>query len=497
MRSVWLRAVALAFFFLLAMQWTAVPAAEPPPPPIAARELMACAEGGDTECQRALADAYAGRLYNFFPNTNFSFGVPRDAARALFWYAKAAENGAAKGRYEYADALQRGEQGIVQDTKKAFRLFGQSAAQGYAKSRHRLGECYAKGLGVAVDGKKAEHWLLKAAAQREYPAYGALAALYGEGTALPRNRNKAALWQRRADDALMTCDPVNQDASSTEQDFSCYEAARKGNAAAQKLLGDALYINEDRNAPRAKYWYGLAANQGYVEAYSSLGRLYWESSGSTNDPPVTLNGENKEQYRKLALRWYRKSVEAGDLTDLWVLGFLESASGRPGKAVYWWTKGAQQGDPLSEDSLGRLYREGRGVPRDFARAAYHYRRAALLGNNSLAQVNLGKAYERGEGVAKDPATAMAWYLNAAELGSIFAPERLVIAYATGDITAKDPVAALKWGLTLVSKSVSWPGTTPQTIRISDLRKSMSDEEQAKAQQQADEWRAVRGLPPRR
>ena len=352
----------LAFFLLLALQWTASLAVEPPPLPIAVRELMACAENGDVECQTALADAYGGRRYNFFPNKEFSFGVPKDAVLALSWYVKAAESGSAKGRYEYADALQKGELGITQDTAKAFRLFVLSAGQGYAKSQHRLGECYAKGLGVAVDGKKAERWLLKAAAQREYPAYGALASLYREGTALPRNQSKAALWQRRADGADITCDPITPDASSTEQNFSCYEAARKGNAAAQKLLGDALYSNEDRDSLRALYWYSLAAKQGYVEAYACLGRLYWESWDRDDAPPVTLGGKNKQQYHKLAMHWYRKSVEAGDVMGLWNLGFMEDASGHPGKAAYWWAKGVQQGHTLSESSLGNLYRRGEGVP---------------------------------------------------------------------------------------------------------------------------------------
>ena len=60
-------------------------------------------------------------------------------------------------------------------------------------------------------------------------------------------------------------------------------------------------------------------------------------------------------------------------------------------------KAADQGYAQSEDILGVMYREGKGVQQSFTLAAKWWRRAADQGS-ARAQCGIGKIYEFGHGV---------------------------------------------------------------------------------------------------
>ena len=72
-----------------------------------------------------------------------------------------------------------------------------------------------------------------------------------------------------------------------------------------------------------------------------------------------------------------------------------------------WTALAQAGDAKSAASLGYLYREGRGVPRDANAAARWYYRAALR-DEPTAQAALCDIHLKGDGVRRDFQTALFW-----------------------------------------------------------------------------------------
>ena len=59
-----------------------------------------------------------------------------------------------------------------------------------------------------------------------------------------------------------------------------------------------------------------------------------------------------------------------------------------------------------------MYKEGRGVKQDSAKAAEWFKKAAEQGNAG-AQFNLGKMYEVGDGVEQDSVKAADWYKKAA------------------------------------------------------------------------------------
>lgn len=101
------------------------------------------------------------------------------------------------------------------------------------------------------------------------------------------------------------------------------------------------------------------------------------------------------------------------------------------RAAYWYRKAAEQGSPSAQFSLGRMYYNGRGVSQDFAQAADWYRKAAGAGarwsgdsGSALAQNSLGAMYENGQGVQVDLAQAARFYAEASRQGLAQAEENL-------------------------------------------------------------------------
>jgi TPR repeat protein len=73
---------------------------------------------------------------------------------------------------------------------------------------------------------------------------------------------------------------------------------------------------------------------------------------------------------------------------------------------------AEHGDALAQSMLGRIYRDGHGVPQDYAEAASWFRKAADQ-DSPVAQFNLGFLYLRGLGVPQDNVQAHMWFNLAA------------------------------------------------------------------------------------
>ena len=104
---------------------------------------------------------------------------------------------------------------------------------------------------------------------------------------------------------------------------------------------------------------------------------------------------------------------------------------------------AEQGDASSQVSLGRMYRDGDGVPQDHAKAAHWYRKAAEQGHTG-GQVALGRMYYDGEGVPQDDAKAAHWCRKAAEQGNSTCQWSLGSMYHYGDGVPQDDVRAYAW-----------------------------------------------------
>ena len=106
-------------------------------------------------------------------------------------------------------------------------------------------------------------------------------------------------------------------------------------------------------------------------------------------------------------------------------------------------KAAQQGHAKAQFRLGLMYRNGRGVPEDYSRAAQWFGKAAEKGH-ARAQLLLGMMYHQGDGVAQNSLKAAQWYRKAAEQGRASAQTTLGIMYEQGDGVPQDWALAHMW-----------------------------------------------------
>ncbi len=115
------------------------------------------------------------------------------------------------------------------------------------------------------------------------------------------------------------------------------------------------------------------------------------------------------------------------------------------KAVALYLQAADKGHAGAQVQLGMIYQNGKGIPVDYAQALLWYGKAAAQGNTS-AQKNLGDMYRSGQGVAKDNAAAFDLYQKSAGRGDPWGQNALALMYRDGLGTAKDYGQALNWYL---------------------------------------------------
>jgi TPR repeat protein len=181
----------------------------------------------------------------------------------------------------------------------------------------------------------------------------------------------------------------------------CAELATQGQPVAMYLLG-RLAADRDSDRPRdpglAAEWFFRAWQNGVEEAEREIIRV-------RVDLETAAAGGSAVAQNALGL----------------ILTFGEAD---PGAAAPWFEKAATQDHPEALRMLGHLLGEGKGVPKDEARAAGLYRRAAELGD-AFAQFNLAAMIDQGlGGLTRDVNEAIKWFRRAAEQGMTAAAQRL-------------------------------------------------------------------------
>ena len=103
-----------------------------------------------------------------------------------------------------------------------------------------------------------------------------------------------------------------------------------------------------------------------------------------------------------------------------------------------------------------------------------------------AQYNLGKIYRDGTGVPADIEAAAQWFLAAARQGHTRAQTRIGMRYVRGQGIQADPVEAMKW-LTLAADAGDPDATEARTALAADL----TPEQTAEAERRARAWTPAR------
>jgi len=252
----------------------------------------------------------------------------------------------------------------------------------------------------------------------------------------------------------------------------CDADAQSGDANAQYGLG-LLYARGEGGLQQsfkhvAALW-KRAAKQDHVHAMRDLGVLYHQGRGVEADAGdaarwfrkaadvgdaaaqytlAVLHGKGKGAERSLekASAWLRKAAAQGHDAACRDLGVLLEQRGDMAGAIAQYRTAAEappDGDDYAQYRLAMIYEDGRGVKRDYAKAAQWHLKAAENGN-AMAQYSLGFLYQEGEGVARNLTASKRWFHFAALQKHAGAQYSLAFRYLRGEGTAKNSTAAAHW-----------------------------------------------------
>jgi TPR repeat protein len=149
---------------------------------------------------------------------------------------------------------------------------------------------------------------------------------------------------------------------------------------------------------------------------------------------------------------------------------------------------AESGDPTAQYFLGFLHHEGKGVPKNYSKAAKWYRMAAEQGF-AQAQANLGIMYLKSTEVPQDYSEAAKWLRKAADQGHPTAQYELGLMYTKGAGVPQDYVRAHMWfNLAASQYPTSETDNRLDAARLRDaLALQMTPAQITEAQRLAQEW----------
>lgn len=154
-----------------------------------------------------------------------------------------------------------------------------------------------------------------------------------------------------------------------------------------------------------------------------LGLQYEEGlSPLKKNDAVALHWYQKAAFQDInnvAYSWSPLSGEFGIMVSQEKLGLM-SAEGRGitqsyPEAFEWYKKAADNGLPSAQYQLGLMYEKGQGVRQSYSDAANMYSKSAEK-SYSLAQNKLGLIYESGQGVRQSYVQAKEWYGKSCDNG---------------------------------------------------------------------------------
>lgn len=140
------------------------------------------------------------------------------------------------------------------------------------------------------------------------------------------------------------------------------------------------------------------ADAGDMEAQFQVGNIYDTGNGAPSSS-------------EKAKKYYRMAAEQGYVEAQNSLGSLFQAEKNYAEAKLWYERAATQNHPWATNSLGYLYNLGLGVPQDRTKGFELYSRAADLGW-AEAMWNIANMYGAGEFGKKDMVMACAWSVRA-------------------------------------------------------------------------------------
>jgi len=236
----------------------------------------------------------------------------------------------------------------------------------------------------------------------------------------PRQRLENLLGQARSDTNRLN------HANFFELEPELERAGKAGVVQAMMALGE--YWRES-NPEKALEWYKQAAEKGNVQAMDQAGLLY-----ATHKNP---EGERK------AVDYFTRAADSGDPTGKYLAGecyyFGKGVPTDEKKAVGYLTEAAALREPRAMDLLGTYYRH----QKQYEQARHYYEEAAANGY-ALSLSNLGVLYMNGEGVKRNPEAGANLFRQGAEKGDSVGMLFYANCLAQGIGVQRDVRTATEW-----------------------------------------------------
>lgn len=193
-------------------------------------------------------------------------GLPRDLVNARAWLEKAAATGDPQAIYTLGRAMDESSEQVAPDPVRAVDLYRRAAEKGHVLAAMRYGLALSEGVGIKRDIAAAQRWLVQA---RDNGVPEAALALGDMAARTPASRDKAA------------------NERTVQAAISWYEvAAHAGVPSAQFKLANAYFagVGIARDPVQAQLWYARAAQQGLPQAQHALGLMLIGGVAGTTDP---------------------------------------------------------------------------------------------------------------------------------------------------------------------------------------------------------------------
>lgn len=356
-------------------------------------ELMSAAERGDVVAQNTLAiELVTGQ------------NMPQNVKQAVYWFEKAASQGHQDAQVNAGRAYAEGYLGEP-DYTKALAWFRKAIDQGkgrypntYATALTYMGFTYER----MEDDKNAVYWLEKAVNENDISAMQALGRHYLEGTGVAKDEAKG---------------------------FSLIQtSANSGDPSAQNMMGVCYQhgIGVERNGNQAFRWYKKSADNGVPTAIMNLGVCYASGFGVNTD-------------YAMALSLFREAADYGELGAYLELGIAymngEGVERDYDQATSFFDIAAQNGHNKAYLLNGAMNYEKEYGLQDYKKASemflkyvknYRYINHYDYDDRSLgyAYRRLSSIYRYGRGVAADEARANEYLEKSKNLGDQISEETL-------------------------------------------------------------------------
>ena len=308
----------------------------------------------------------------------------------LRYLKRAAYAGQADALYQLGELFSRGEM-VERNNQNAFGYYLMGALRGHAGAQYKLARHYLLGLGTPQDFENALKWVSRSARQGYVLAQKKLAELRTEHPALI-NISDAYTWY-----SILA-------AYNTEDEIG-REAIKKRDALVGKIKKKEVLMQMQR---RAREWRPITSEQSVPkgdllliptpvingfndpesvqamlaqgEVLLTDGRKYGVSSDMIVEASITKEMKPIEDKVNAA-------VKKGDISAYAYYGdLLRSRFQNVVKAVDWYRKGAEEGDPYAQYQLAKCYCEGKGV--DAPRPTQCYAWLKVAQDNSKDTLNL-------------------------------------------------------------------------------------------------------------